>query len=164
MSPIIVTTLSFIKVFTLGCLPFAAVTMYANLPEISPLPPTSQSSADWLVDGSSFKAGLYKGDSDNQLVLDNGLVRRIFQVTPEVATVALDNLTSGENHVRSIKPEALFTLNGTDYTVGGLTGQPVHNYLRQEWLPKLKGTIPLTQQLLKPSTPYPFFVKKFLKV
>jgi hypothetical protein len=95
---------------------------------LAPVPPQP----DWLVDGSSYKARVHEAGA--QIVLENGLVRRTFTLQPGVATVALDNLMTGQSELRSVRPEARVTLNGTDYPVGGLTGQPIHNYLLPQWL------------------------------
>jgi len=46
----------------------------------------------------------------------------------------LENLMTGESELRSVRPEAILTLNGKDYPVGGLLGQPIQNYLLPEWV------------------------------
>jgi hypothetical protein len=94
---------------------------------------------DWLVETPTRKAGVFRGSEPDELVLDNGLVRRIFRVAPNAATVAVDQLTTGESLVRSVRPEAELILNGDAIAVGGLSGQPVHNYLLPEWLGQLRA-------------------------
>jgi hypothetical protein len=56
-----------------------------------------------------------------------------------VATVAFDNLMTGESILRSVRPEAQVELDGRKFDLGGLTGQPVHNYFRPEWLAKMQA-------------------------
>lgn len=106
----------------------------SSLPMLDRTPETR----DWLVKAIETKSAVYRGELPNQLVLDNGLARRTFLISPEVATVGLENLYSKEKFLRSVKPEGLITLDGVEYRIGGLTGQPVHNYLRREWLQDLK--------------------------
>ena len=94
--------------------------------------------ADWLVDPSSYKAQVTEDKAKHELVLDNGLARRVFQLTPNAACVSLENLVSLEHVIRAVAPEARLTINGTGYAVGGLTGAPVANYLKAEWRNQLR--------------------------
>ena len=95
--------------------------------------------ADWLVDPSSFHATVTTNAAANEIALENGLVRRVFKLSPAAATVGLDNLMTGESVLRSVRPEAQVTLAGKKFDVGGLTGQPVQNYLSPEWLAQMKA-------------------------
>ena len=70
-------------------------------------------------------------------MLDNGLVRRIVRVTPNAATVAIDELCSGASLLRSVRPEAEITIDGKACRIGGLTGQPDQAYLTPAWTAKL---------------------------
>jgi hypothetical protein len=74
-----------------------------------------------------------------ELVLENGLVRRVVRLTPNAATVDYRNLVTGEQLLRETGPEAVVTLDGKEYAVGGLEGQPVKNYLKAEWLDGLRA-------------------------
>jgi hypothetical protein len=89
---------------------------------------------DWLVRPVERRAGVFRGEHPDELVLTNGLVRRIFRVRPAGATVALDHLVTGESILRGVKPEARIEIDGEAYDVGGLLGQEEHAYLRPEWL------------------------------
>ncbi len=51
-----------------------------------------------------------------------------------MATVAFDNLMTGQSLLRAVKPEAMLQLDGVSVAVGGLAGQPDLAYLRPEWL------------------------------
>lgn len=95
--------------------------------------------ADWLLDGSQFKAGVYRTAHGDEIALDNGLVRRTFRLAPNGATVGLDNLMTGQAILRGVKPEAAVTLGGVRYEVGGLKGQPNYAYLLPEWLDRLEA-------------------------
>ena len=65
-------------------------------------------------------------------LLDNGLVRRVFLLDPNVSCISYTNLSSGQELLRSIEPEARLVFNGTSYNVGGLSGQKEKAYLRLE--------------------------------
>ncbi|GAB3647195.1 hypothetical protein GCM10028791_08700 [Echinicola sediminis] len=93
---------------------------------------------DWLIQASSQKTGVYT-TSDGNLVLSNGLISRVFEVEKAGATVGLENLMTGENMLRSIRSEAEVIVNGIKLPVGGLTGQPVHNYLLDEWIADMES-------------------------
>lgn len=94
------------------------------------------SGPDWLIDASPYRATVKV--EGGGAVLDNGLVRRTFVTDAgRGATVSLDNLMTGEQMLRSIRPEAVVEIDGVRYPVGGLTGQPVQNYLDPAWLAKM---------------------------
>ncbi len=89
---------------------------------------------DWLVTPVRRAAGVYRGDDPHAIMLDNGLLRRTFRLAPNGATVALDNLVTGASLLRGVKPEALLTLDGRAYKVGGLLGQPDYAFLLPQWV------------------------------
>ncbi len=93
---------------------------------------------DWLVDPSSFRATVREEPSRKELVLSNGLAKRVIRLVPAAATVAIEDLTTGEHLLRAVGPEARVELDGQSFPIGGLTGQPVKNYLKDEWLDTLK--------------------------
>ena len=90
--------------------------------------------ADWLIDPSPFKARITKDDSRKEIALDNGLIRRVFRLAPNAATVDFRNLMTGESILRAVRPEATVGIDGRSFEVGGLVGQPEHAYLLPEWL------------------------------
>lgn len=93
---------------------------------------------DWLLDSGQKEARLYQTE-DGHLVLSNGLVSRTFTVEPNGATIGLKHLQTGESFLRSVRPEAEISIDGIRLQVGGLTGQPIHNYLLPDWLDKMKA-------------------------
>jgi len=98
----------------------------------------SRTEIDWLTEKAKAKTNLYKTD-DGMLVFSNGLVSRTFSLTPNGATIGLDLLNNNESFLRSVRPEAEIEINGIRFVVGGLTGQPIHNYLLPEWLQEMKA-------------------------
>ena len=95
--------------------------------------------ADWLIEPSPFVARITVAQDGRELELANGLVRRVIRLQPAAATVAFDNLTTSTSLLRSVRPEAIIELDGKNFAVGGLTGQPIHNYLGPEWLAQMSA-------------------------
>ncbi len=93
--------------------------------------------SDWLVTPLQQKAAIYT--EGKNVVLNNGLVRRIFRITPNVACIDYTNLTSNQQLLRSIEPEARVVINGQQYNVGGLKGQKEKAYLLPIWLDKMEA-------------------------
>ena len=95
---------------------------------------------DWLVDARPYAAKAIENAAAHELVLENGLVRRVLRIAPDAATVSFDNLMTGDSELRSVRPEATITVDGATYPVGGLSGQKVHNYLLPQWVDGLTAT------------------------
>ena len=89
--------------------------------------------ADWLIDDSAYKAVVE--ENNGFVTISNGLVSRTFSLAPDGATTGFLNMMTGNELIRALKPEAVLTINSNEVKVGGLTGQPVKNYLAQEWIP-----------------------------
>ncbi|MDL5513354.1 NPCBM/NEW2 domain-containing protein [Arenibacter sp. M-2] len=92
---------------------------------------------DWLVKKVSLPSQVYQQANGKEIVISNGLISRTFRLTPNCATVGFDNLVSGESLLRGVSPEAMLTINGQEYTVGGLDGQIEYGYLKEEWLDQM---------------------------
>jgi len=93
------------------------------------LPPANyRPESDWLVDGSGFEARVGRDEALHQVVLSNGLVRRVFRVGPGFSTVGYDNLATGESLIRAIRPDARVVIDGREHVIGGMTGQPNHAF------------------------------------
>ena len=118
-----------VKKYFLLCFTWFAVSAQQSLPIYTPLPVKT----DWLVEKLTQKAALYR-DEDQNLVLSNGLVSRIFSISPDVGTIGFDNLMTNQGLLRSVRPEAEVVIDGIRLEVGGLSGQPIHNYLLPEWI------------------------------
>lgn len=85
-----------------------------------------RSKADWLLSGATQPSNVYK-TPEGYMALSNGLITRTFTMTPNGATIGLDNLVTNEALVRAVSPEAVLWINGHEIKVGGLTGQPIGN-------------------------------------
>ena len=86
--------------------------------------------SDWLVRQIKETVEIEKRLDGREIVLSNGLISRTFRLGPNAATVAYDNLMTGESVIRGIKPEAIVELDGQKYEVGGLQGQLEYAYLQ----------------------------------
>ncbi len=107
----------------------------AVLLAMSCLANTFAAQPDWLLRGQNYPATVAEvGDT---VVLDNGLVKRTIRTKNGSGTIGFDNRLTGEQLLRSVRPEALLNIDGTDYAVGGLVGQPIQNYLNPDWLAKM---------------------------
>ena len=87
---------------------------------------------DWLVHSFGHLASVE--ERDNRLILNNGLIRRTFVTSPNFATVDYTNQITDSSLLRGIKPEAIFTIDGHPFEVGGLKGQPDYAYLDSDWV------------------------------
>ena len=91
---------------------------------------------DWLIDALPTHSRLVTHGT-NEVAIENGLIRRTFRITPNAATVTLDNLMTGESMLRAVKAEAVLEIDGRSYDVGGLKGQPNLAFLRPDWLDRM---------------------------
>ncbi|MDF2516601.1 MAG: alpha-galactosidase [Sphingobacterium sp.] len=89
---------------------------------------------DWLISNAApYQSRIAVAGQD--IVLDNGLVRRSFRISPNAFCYDYTNLTTGQQLIRAVQPEAQLQLNGKWYNVGGVDGQKERAYLRPEWMP-----------------------------
>ncbi len=103
--------------------------------------PTEQLKAaqkDWLLESPEIKSHVQQL-GEKQVTLSNGLISRTIRLLPNAATVSLRNLVTDEEYIRSVKPEALISINGISYPIGGLSGQKEHAYLKSEWLDEMNS-------------------------
>lgn len=96
--------------------------------------------ADWLINNESFIASFGPAAANlNRFELSNGLVTRTFLIRDSAAaTIGLRIETTKEELLRSVKPEAVVTIDGQQYEVGGLTGQPNQAYLLDRWIDEMQ--------------------------
>ncbi|MGK2862718.1 MAG: alpha-galactosidase [Chitinophagaceae bacterium] len=100
-----------------------------------PLPSTlSIETSDWLIKPVTQKAGVYLSPDKKDIILYNGLVKRTFRLSPNVVCTDYKNMNTGQQLIRAVMPEAIITIDGKIYNVGGLYGQKEKAYLLPEWL------------------------------
>ncbi len=120
--------------------------LIAALPEIEQ--PLAQPDYDWLIDNSKAKAGVYRTNDNKDLVLSNGLVARVFRVSPNLVTIDYINQMTGESLLRAVSNEGTLTIDGKTYTIGGLSQQPDYGYTLMRWVDQL-AAIPNAFQVQK---------------
>jgi len=114
-------------------------------------------SGDWLVKPITEKSEIYLSQDQRDLILYNGLVKRVFRTTPNIACIDYRNMSNGQQLLRAIKPEARITINEIDYKVGGLIGQKEKAYLLPAWVDDYevdKNDFVFTHYTISPITPF----------
>ncbi len=94
------------------------------------------SNVDWLV--SSFEQKATITNEGQNIILNNGLVKRSFVTAPNLACFDYTNLTNGQQLIRSIEPEAKVVIDQITYKVGGLSGQKEKAYLQIDQIKNLQ--------------------------
>ena len=130
--------MKFTLLVTLAFLPFLLVAQETLHEKIERLPSvavnTERSEKDWLIDGSSFTSTVGKSSDGKDIILTNGLVSRVFRIQPNLATTNIINNSTGETFIRTASPEGTITIDGKDYSLGGLDGIEEYGYLLDGWL------------------------------
>ena len=91
------------------------------------MPVTTPSRVDARADGK-------------ELIMENGLLRRTFRTSPNYATIGLKHLGNGAEFLRAVGPEAVITIGGERWEIGGLQGQPDRGYLEPAWLARMTAS------------------------
>ena len=119
---------------------------------------------DWLLNSYQYVAHIYRSNDDKEIILSNGLLKRTFIVSPNVASIDYLNLANNQQLLRSVKSEARLTINGKDYNVGGLYEQKENAYLLPEWIDqftKHDSDFQFVSFEIKSITPYLNWKNKF---
>ena len=98
---------------------------------------TAKCKGDWLIDAEPYKAGVWAGGDGKSIIISNGLVSRVFRITPNLATIDFVNQMTSESMLRAVSSEGELTINGERWHLGGLDGQPERGYLKSEWIEKM---------------------------
>ena len=96
-------------------------------------------SQDWLVNPVVTKAAIYPSSDNKEIILNNGLVKRVFRIQPNISCIDYSNLVNGQQLVRAIKPEAMITIDQKTYHIGGVYGQTEKAYLMKDWIGKFSS-------------------------
>ena len=95
--------------------------------------------SDWLITQVKEPVKIEKRLDGKEIILSNGLISRTLRLRPNAATVAYDNLMTGQSILRGVKPEAIVELDGQKYEVGGLQGQIEYAYLQANTVESLSN-------------------------
>ncbi len=102
-------------------------------PEQTPVPSVLYA-GDWLLQTPKQKAVVCASTDKKDIHLYNGLVKRTFRLSPNVVCTDYKNMINGQQLLRALEPEAIVSINGKEYNVGGLYGQKEKAYLLPEWV------------------------------
>jgi len=119
--------------------------------------------ADWLIKPVAEKAEIYQSPDGREIILYNGLLKRSFRITPNVACYEYINTSNAQQLVRAVKPEARLSINGKEYNVGGLYGQHENAYLMPGWLDQFtigKDDFKFVSYTVAPLAPYIRWARK----
>lgn len=93
---------------------------------------------DWLLQNEKAQTTVSQANQGKDIVLSNGLVSRVFRVFPNLATIDIQNLMTGQNMLRAVSNEGTLTIDGRLYQLGGLDGQPEFGYTQYKWVDQMK--------------------------
>lgn len=95
---------------------------------------------DWLISSRPYRSDIIQSNDKKELIIQNGLVKRVFRLAPNVACYDYTNLVTGQQLIRAVVPEASIQLNGEWYHIGGLNGQKEKAYFLPAWLDDLTAS------------------------
>ncbi len=99
--------------------------------------PMEMPSYDWLIKNEQVKSTVLQANKGKDIVLTNGLISRVFRVFPNLATIDIQNLMTGENLLRAVSNEGTLQIDGKTYLLGGLDGQEEFGYTQYSWVDKM---------------------------
>lgn len=111
---------------------------------------------DWLITPQKSEAGIYATPDGKGIVVANAMVARTFRLFPNLATTDFVNRMTGESLLRAVSGEGVVSLDGKDYAIGGLAGQPERAYIREDWVGQmttLPGSFLLEDLEVRPIVP-----------
>lgn len=110
---------------------------------------------DWLVKPVVVKARATTSADGRDLVLENGLLKRVFRLSPNLACYDFRNLNTGRQLLRAVKEEARLVVDGKTYRVGGLNSGTQQAYLDPALLSGLSsgGDFKFVSYTVKPISP-----------
>ncbi|MFV0482753.1 MAG: NPCBM/NEW2 domain-containing protein [Bacteroidales bacterium] len=112
--------------------------LLGELPEIQT--PLATPEFDWLISPEKARAGVYRASNGKDLIISNGLVARVFRLSPNLATIDYFNQMTGESMLRAVSNEGTLTIDGSTYNIGGLSPQPDYAYTKTDWVDQLTAT------------------------
>ena len=119
---------------------------------------------DWLVTDIDIQTKLVKLDSKT-IRLTNGIISRDFSISPDFTTVNYYSHEKQSSLLRAISPEALISLDGIYYNIGGLNVSIPRAYLNRT---ALNESMQIDQDAFhfvsyktaKPEAPFPYIPKR----
>lgn len=100
---------------------------------------SARNQPDWMTSAKHVPSAVIESSGQNSVVLTNGIVsREWFLRGGAVACTSFKEIRSAKEFVRAVSPEARLKIDGRDFAVGGMTGQPDRAYLDHSWLDTMK--------------------------
>lgn len=92
---------------------------------------------DWLLTPEKSKAGIYASPDGRSIIVANAMVARTFRIVQNLATTDFVNRMTGESLLRAVSGEGSLQINGKEYAIGGLAGQPERAYIKEAWIEEM---------------------------
>src|SRR5690349_4239880 len=101
----------------LGLLLFVAFVVHAQNKKVSAQSNEKRNAmpGDWLVERSGAKATIVAESNSKDIILTNGLLKRSFRLSPNVACIDYSNMVTGQQLLRAVMPEAVIIIDGKEY-------------------------------------------------
>ena len=101
------------------------------------VPPSTLTGYDWLLTLGKTSAAIYATPDRKSIVVANDMVSRTFRIFPNLATTDFVNRMTGESLLRAVSSEGSVTIDGKEWSIGGLEGQPERAYIKEAWIDSL---------------------------
>lgn len=101
------------------------------------VPASTQTGYDWLLTPGKTSAAIYATPDRKSIVVANDMVSRTFRIFPNLATTDFVNRMTGESLLRAVSSEGSVTIDGKEWSIGGLEGQPERAYIKEAWIDSL---------------------------
>jgi hypothetical protein len=98
---------------------------------------TTRPKYDWLLNAVEEKAEIYRTADSKKIIIDNGLIQRSFLVEPDFTCISYIIKSNDQQLLRSLSPEAIITVDGREYTIGGSKGPMEQAYFKYSWIKDL---------------------------
>lgn len=101
------------------------------------VPASTQTGYDWLLTPGKTSAAIYATPDRKSIVVANDMVSRTFRIFPNLATTDFVNRMTGESLLRAVSSEGSVTIDGKEWSIGGLEGQSERAYIKEAWIDSL---------------------------
>lgn len=101
------------------------------------VPASTLTGYDWLLTPGKTSAAIYATLDRKSIVVANDMVSRTFRIFPNLATTDFVNRMTGESLLRAVSSEGSVTIDGKEWSIGGLEGQPERAYIKEAWIDSL---------------------------
>lgn len=93
---------------------------------------------DWLIDPTSYKTIVKFSQDSSHLTVSNGLIKNVYNLNETVTRIHFENQFNQQSILRAVQPEAILSIQGVSWKVGGKKGQPNQAFFMPAWEHLLK--------------------------